>query len=352
MLKLEKTTQQATTIGGYVLAIAKALDYSGVDAARVFRLVEVATPLGNDPMLRVSAQSLNRLYAASVEVTNDPYFGLTVAKFITMSNLHALGYALAASDTLMDFCSRLQRYFRVVSEAASVTITEADGQVLLRMEHLTDVSGETEDACLGFIVLAMRRLGESALTPLAVDFHHAARRGGDGPYEALFRAPVRFGQSASTLVFDAEDMRQPLAGSCPELAQVNDNIAVKYLARLDKSDVCSAVKQKIVELLPNGECTREIVAKAMALSPSALQFKLSKSDTSFQTILDATRMELACSYVQQSALSVTEIAFLLGFNDTSNFARAFKRWTGMSPSEFRDQPKLERSAQTPAYPST
>jgi len=339
MLKLERTTRQATTIGGYVLAIAKALDYSGIDAARVFRLVEVGAPVGNDPMLRVSAQSLNRLYAACAEVTNNPYFGLTVAKFITMSNLHALGYALAASDTLMDFCSRIQRYFRVVSDAVAVTITEAHGRVLLRMEHLTDVSGETEDACLGFIVLAMRRLGEPALSPLAVEFRHAARRGGDGPYEALFRAPVRFEQPASLLVFSAEDMQRPLAGSCPELAQVNDNIAVKYLARLDKGDVCSAVKQKIVELLPNGDCTRKIVAKSMAMSPTALQFKLSRANTSFQAILDGTRMELACSYVQQSELSVTEISFLLGFNDTSNFARAFKRWTGLSPSEFRDRPK-------------
>lgn len=58
--------------------------------------------------------------------------------------------------------------------------------------------------------------------------------------------------------------------------------------------------------------------------------------TSFHDLMDGTRKELACSYIHQSALSVTEIAFLLGFNDTSNFARAFKRWTGRSPTEFRE----------------
>ena len=58
--------------------------------------------------------------------------------------------------------------------------------------------------------------------------------------------------------------------------------------------------------------------------------------TSFQQLLDDTRRELACQYLLQLSLSVTEVAYLLGFNDTSNFARAFKRWTGCSPSAFRD----------------
>ena len=66
-------------------------------------------------MSRLPITTLNRLYRMCVEVTNNPYFGLTVARYIHISNLHALGYALAASATLMDFCRRLERYFRLVS---------------------------------------------------------------------------------------------------------------------------------------------------------------------------------------------------------------------------------------------
>lgn len=63
--------------------------------------------------------------------------------------------------------------------------------------------------------------------------------------------------------------------------------------------------------------------------------RLSQRDTSFHDILDDTRKQLACAYVQQATHSITEVAFMLGFTDTSNFARAFKRWTGVAPSEFR-----------------
>jgi AraC-like DNA-binding protein len=75
------------------------------------------------------------------------------------------------------------------------------------------------------------------------------------------------------------------------------------------------------------------------MSASTLQVKLAQSGTSFQKILEDTRHELALGYMTQSRLSITEIAFMLGFSDLSNFIRAFKRWTGKSPTEFkREQP--------------
>jgi AraC-like DNA-binding protein len=329
------TESKATTIASYGLAISKALQAAGVDSARVFRAADVPMDFSNNPMSRLPVATLTRLYRTCVEVTNNPYFGLSVARFIHISNLHALGYALAASSTLMDFCLRLERYFRLVSQAAKVSVREADGRIFLRAEHLVDLSGETEDAFFGFLVLSMRQLYKPTFHPLAAEFCHPMPREGDEPYRTLLRAPVSFSQAASMLVFDKADLEQVLDGSCPELAQVNDHIATSYIARLDKNDVVTGVKQKIIEFLPAGDCSRDKVAEALCMSPATLQSKLSQRGTNFQQLLDDTRKELACSYVQQRSRSVTEITFLLGFTDTSNFTRAFKRWTGTSPTHFR-----------------
>lgn len=333
----EVTTPQATAISAYGLAIARALQASGVDSARVFRAAGIPTELSTDPMSRLPTTSVTRLYHACVEVTNNPYFGLTVARFIQISTLHALGYALAASSTLMDFCRRLERYFRLVSQVAKVSVREADGKVYLRFEHLVDISGETEDAFFGFLVLTMRLLYKPGFNPVRVEFHRPIPREGAEPYEKLMRAPVSFSHADSLLVFDKTDLMQALPGSCPELAQVNDSIALDYLARLDRNDVVTGVTKKIIELLPDGECSRDKVASALCMSPSTLQLKLLQHGTNFQQLFDDTRKELACSYVKQPTRSVTEITFLLGFANTSNFTRAFKRWTGMSPTEFRHQ---------------
>jgi AraC-like DNA-binding protein len=79
------------------------------------------------------------------------------------------------------------------------------------------------------------------------------------------------------------------------------------------------------------------VAASLFMSATTLQAKLAQRGTSFQQLLDDTRKELACSYLRQATRSVTEVTFMLGFADTSNFTRAFKRWTGVSPTEFRQQ---------------
>ena len=325
----------ASTIGGYVLAIAKALDYKGVDSARVQQAAGVAAYVTNDPLVRLPVDTMRTVYRLCVEVTDDPYFGLSVARFIHASNLHALGHALAASNTLGDFCVRLERYFRLISDAAAIRLVETGGEMTMRFEHLSDYCGETEDAFLAFVILSMRQLSNAAFAPLRVAFRHPVPLRGDDPYRSLFHAPIEFDCECSSLVFAKAELDRQLAGSCPELAQVNDNIATRYIAQLDKDDIVSRVRQAIVEHLPNGECTREMVAAIVAMSPTSLQAKLAKRDTSFQDLMDATRMELARTYAQQSAMTVTEMTFLLGFSDTSNFTRAFKRWTGVSPTEFR-----------------
>ncbi|MDM0113691.1 AraC family transcriptional regulator [Variovorax sp. J22R133] len=331
--------QEPTTIGGYVLAISKALRASGVDSNRVLKAVGVPLTMTNDPMSRLPVSTLTRLFRACVDVTGDPYFGLTVGRFIHISNLHALGYALAASANLMEFCQRLERYFRLASQTAEIKVVETKGDLELRINLLVDVSGETEDAFFAFVVLAMRQLYKPEFNPLRVVLSHAEPREGIAPYEALFRAPMTFGQSVPMLVLPKSDLDNPLVGACAELAQMNDKLSTAYLARLEKDDVVMRVRQKIMEYLPNGNCTRDKVADALAMSPTTLQFKLSERKTTFNDLMDGTRKELASGYVQQSSLSITEITFLLGFSDTSNFTRAFKRWRGVSPTAFREAGK-------------
>ena len=329
---------RTTAIGSYGMAISRALQASGIDSARVFRAVGLPVSMTNDPLTRLPTAKLTQLYRACVEVTNNPYFGLIVARHMHISNMHALGYALAASATLMDYCRRLERFFRLVSQAARISIAENGNEVHLGFDYLTEISSETEDAFFAFTVSSMRLLYRRKFRPLRVELHRPMPREGAAPYEDLFRAPVQFSCTNGLIVFDRNDLLQELDGSCPELAQVNDIIAINYLAKLDKSDVITGVTQKIIEMLPVGDCNRDKVANALCMSPTTLQLKLSQRGTNFQQLLDDTRKDLAISYIRQGSRSVTEITFLLGFTDTSNFTRAFKRWTGMSPTEFKSSP--------------
>lgn len=337
-LKTEAAGGAHTTIASYSVAVARALDACGIDSGRIFAAAGIGGELKSDPMSRLPSETMSRLYRMCVDVTNNPYFGLSVARHLHISNLHALGHALVASATLSDLCRRVERYMRLVSQVVNASTEEEGGEFSLRFEHLVDVCGETEDCFLGFLVLTMRQLYKPSFNPLRVELRRAMPLEGDEPYVALFQAPVTFGHAASSLVFERSAMNKPLDGACPELASVHDQIALGYMAKLDKNDVITGVVQKIIELLPDGECSRDAVAAALCLSPTVLHARLARRGTHFQELLDNTRKDLACNYLRQAGRTVTEVTFLLGFADTSNFTRAFRRWTGISPSEFRQQP--------------
>jgi AraC-like DNA-binding protein len=325
----------ATVIAGYGLAIAKALEHYGVDGRRVLAAAGISESLYNDPLKRLPFATITRLYDVCTRTTGDPYFGLTVARCMQVSTLHALGFGLLASTSLMDFCARVQRYFHLVSQSARVEIVMRGAEVHFRSVPLVAVSAQTQDAWLGMMCRLMRMLYREDFRPLAVEFAHAMPDPGDDVYVRFFSAPVRFDCDAATLVLSRADMDASLHGACPELAQFNDNLAANYIAKLDRSDTVTNVRARIVELLPSGTCTRSDVATALCMSTSGLQQRLMERGTSFHALLNDIRRELACGYLRQSGVSVTEITFLLGFSDVSNFTRAFKRWTGASPTRFR-----------------
>jgi len=329
-------TAEPTTVASYTKAIALALMSRGIAPAGVFAKAGVIQDTDNDPTHRLPMSALTRLFRACVEATDDPYFGLAVAQAVYVSNLHALGFGLMASSSLMDFCHRLARYFRLVSQVATVELQEQGDRVVLRMHLDHAVCGESEDAWQGLVVRFMRMFHMREFHPLEVRLHHACPPGGAEPYERYFHAPITFGEVDSCLVLARSDLDSPLQGACFELAQANDEMAASYLARIERSDVVVAARAVITQMLASGECTRRRVADALHLSEATLQQRLLLRNTSFQALLDDTRRIQACSYLRQSALSVTEVTFLLGFGEVSSFTRAFKRWTGMSPSSYRD----------------
>jgi AraC-like DNA-binding protein len=326
-----------TLMAGPVTAIAKALEYKGLDSRSVFHALGIPQAIRNDPTERLSVSATAALLRHCADVTRDPYFGLTVAKFIRVSNIPALGYALLASKTLLDFCLRLERYFALVTQSVTLRIERAAHEIALRFHPLTQIADEAEDAWTAFMLHLMRLLSRPDFAPLRVEFRHPCPTDGPGPYMVCLGVLPSFEEPELVISFSAAVMEEPLSGASPDLAQYNDRIATHYLARLNKADVVGRVRAEIIERLSSGDCNRRKVARDVGMSEETLHHKLAQCNTSFHTLLDETRKELALGYLADRAISVTEITFLLGFSDVSNFSRAFKRWTGTSPTLYRNR---------------
>jgi AraC-like DNA-binding protein len=161
-------------------------------------------------------------------------------------------------------------------------------------------------------------------------------------FDGYFHCEISFDNPDLVIALPTDIIDLPLPGASKELAQIHDNTAMDYLSRLDKADIVNRVRKIVVEDLLSTTVSIERVAERLCMSSRSLQGKLADRGTSFQEILDSTREGLALGYIEQSNLSITEAAYMLGFSDVANFTRAFKRWTGKSPREYRKEKGMEK----------
>ena len=149
----KKPDHSPTTIGSYGLALQKALEANGYDATGIFAAAGIDHTPSNNPLERLTTAQVAALFHEGVKLTGNPAVGLTVARFIHPSSLHALGYSLLASSTLRDCCERLVNYFRLASEQGEMRISEEDDRFCISTHTLTDgVAFETIDAWHAFLV--------------------------------------------------------------------------------------------------------------------------------------------------------------------------------------------------------
>lgn len=325
-----------TTIASYSLAIQKALEANGFNASDIFQTAGIDHTPGSDPMDRLTTAELAAVYRESVKRSGNPAFGLTVARFLHPSSVHALGYALLASVSLRDACERLVYYFRLASEQGVYRVQEEDNRFCLILEIAAEgVAYETIDAWNAFIIQLFRMIYQPEFTPLSVSLPRPCPPGCEQLYKKSFGVPVTFDAPYCEICIDPMIVDETLMGGNREIAHELDRIMESHIAALDKDDIVSRVKRAILQLLPSGKCNKQRVAGELAMSANGLQQKLAARETSFQDLLHQIRHSLALDYMEQARVSITEMSFMLGFSDTSSFTRAFRRWTGKSPRDYR-----------------
>jgi AraC-like DNA-binding protein len=333
------TQQPHSAVASYIQGFSITLEERGLDPQAIFRKAGITVQASSDPMKRITNEEISRLFDVAIEATGDPALGVAVGSHMVPANLHALGFALLASSTLRDFYDRIARYYRIASDNADFVHYEEGGASVLEAANPVDnVSPSSAEAWVALMVRFMRSLYEKELNPLWVRFGHSLPPGTEQIYQDYFKCPVYFDcDEIARIAIDSSLMDIPLPGASPDLAQQNDQIVREYLEKRGKQDVINRVRLEIVSNLSSGTVSSQGVAMKLHMSPRTMQSKLSQKDTNFQEILDNTRRELAGAYMDQSHLAITEIAYLLGFTDASNFTRAFRRWHGVSPRDYRKQ---------------
>jgi AraC-like DNA-binding protein len=282
---------------------------------------------------RISFNQVNNLWIKAASLIEDPCFGLEAAGFWHPSYFGALGYAWLASTTLRKALERLARYTHILSEKADIMLEERQDGLNLILSDSIELPAFMDSGMASIIAGCRLNCGED-FCPLSVNLIHE-KPNCSARYFQLFRAPVYFEAENDSMLFSYKDLDLRLPSGNPHLASISDQLMIEYMANLDRKNIIHRVKYAIIEHIHDGNVTDDKIAKAIYMSVRSLQRNLRKFGTTFGAVLDETRRELAEHYVSDLKEDLTEIAFKLGYSEQSSFSRAFKRWTGISPSAYR-----------------
>ena len=320
-----------STLSSWALLIARTLQARGIDAEALFRRAGLNPEHLGDPDVRYPIHGVQKLWALGVEATKDSCFGLEVGKFWHPTTFHAIGYTAIAAKTVRETLTYLARYMRVVTTGLSLELADLDEQVVVNFALLLRTTSSIwAHAAVTSIVILCRDARGAEINPVGVSLVQA-----DGMclkrMEEFFRCPVSIGASHTSLKFRRADLDAPLSTANQTLVRANEAVLSEYLSRLGVSDFVFRVRTKLIHLLPTGEINAEAVARSLNVSLRSLQRQLREEGITFRQLIDSTRRDLAEHYLKDSTLSVAEVAYLLGFGETSSFTRAFRRWTGHTP---------------------
>jgi len=324
----------ASVLSSWTRTVVDALSAQGIDPQPVLEAAGLSAESFRNPNARHPVAAARRLWKNAAVAAGDPAFGLVVPRYAKQTTFYALGYAVLASATLHDALDRLVRFCQVVIDAGLLELDVRDERAALRITSHPgyEVGGhELRDSALSIIVRMGRRLTNGAFELDLVELRRSSETDLT-PYRNFFGCDVRLGPN-DCLWFASSLLSLPLPTANAELASFNEAVVDDYLKKMATGTIVDRVRWAISEQMSQ-QLAPEMVARRIGMSLRSMQRALQEHETSYEQVLRDLRSDLARAYLREGRYSLTEVAFLLGYESLSAFARAFRRWTGMTPTDF------------------
>ena len=290
-----------------------------------------------EPDDRIPISIAHQLLEAAIEWTSDPDLGLKAARECTRGEAGALDYAIMSASTGLDALSAATRFIRLVNDALDIRIESKGERSTARLENCVPLSRAAADFEMGALFSVLASVwGETDLSRVTVHFSHPAPRNVDEYQRTFGRAKLQFSSPSYAFEFDTELLRSPLPSADANLHDLMKRHAERVLRELPQAlPITRQVKTLITEELADGHPGCAHIAQRLQMSPRTLERRLEIEGTTFTRLLEEVRESLALRYVGDDQMALSQVAALLGFSQTTAFHRAFRRWTGQTPLQYR-----------------
>ncbi|QHS10599.1 AraC family transcriptional regulator [Sinimarinibacterium sp. NLF-5-8] len=279
------------------------------------------------------------MFDRAIAHTGEADLPLKAGASLHVRHLGVLGHVLMNCATLGEVAQQLIRYIRLLGQIGEPEVVDVGDQTHLiwHWPHTIEASPSVAQFMLGARAMFMRWLADRS--DLIYDAHlHFPRPADTSAYARIFGGALHFDQPASKMVFARSYQQLPVASADEDLRQQVEARAQSLLQHLSGEPMLiTQLKQVLARNLANGRVSLESAAQALQTSPRTLQRRLNELERPFQCVLGEVRQQVAENLLREPHISLTQIAFLLGYTEQSTFHNAFRRWTGLSPGHYRRQ---------------
>lgn len=328
------TESQGTTSIRLLRPFMRLLVSRGIELPPLIAGLDVEPSVFADPDGRISWESTLALLERAERVTADRELGLHAAERVHHGDFDALELVARASGTRRGALLAVSRYAALMKDGAHLTRTAEGPEEVWTLSLPPPNPRIAAEFVLAVFVMVGRTLsGNENPDRILLE---SPRPGSSSEYERVFGCPVEFGAARNAFVMSTARLDKTIGRITPSLALAVEQHAEKMLAELPRgSPFSTRVREQIVETLRAGPVTPADICTRLAISERTLRRHLGEEGRTFSDLLSEIRRDLARRYLESPDRTVTEVAFLLGFSDTSAFQRAFRKWFGVPPSEYR-----------------
>lgn len=320
------------------LMILNAASSTGIDTNLLLEEANIDPASLTDLEARIASEKNSQLLQAAINHSGDPAFAVHIGEWVNHIPANLFYTLVCSCATLLEAVQFAARYFHLQTDAATLSILE-DGDtvyVTFQRENFPNTDSRHYVEFIFSTWMKSVRLNVSEEhNPREVHFV------ADWPqvitaYESYFNCPVLFGQSENCIIWNRELMEYPCASYNPSLNVVLERYAQTRLAKLSKKDAfIYDVQRAIANSLYQDTFSLDAIAEQLNIAPRTLQYRLKQKGQSYKELLDQVRKELAFSYLADPDVTIRESALALGFSEVKSFYRAFHRWAGKTPAEYR-----------------
>jgi AraC-like DNA-binding protein len=324
--------------GGISRAACAQARSAGVPLAALLKGSNLTIKQVTDPQIPIAARDQLTLLDLVAKATHDDLLGLHLAQRAELRELGLLYYVLASSPTVIEALQRAVRYSTLVNEGVIQRCTVGRSiDITLDYAGISRHADRHQAECwMALIVRVLRQLSGTRITAQRVRFVHA-RSTPPAALTAYFGGRVEFGSDVDRISFARNVGSTAIVGADSYLNRLLVHYCEEALAhrRQGHASFRTRVENALIPLLPHATCTASAMARRLGFSQRTFARRLAAEGVSFSALVDELRLDLADRYLAEPGVSISQIAWLLGFQQPSAFSRAYRRWTGASPRAVR-----------------